>query len=341
MKTRTTVLFTLALGLVACGKKSDIVKLDKNTPAYALGDELASTLPIMDPESNQIIVTTDEFQVSAGEVLQTLQSFMGNRTDELKRMPERRLAVFLKKTANELVDKKLLLQAARRAKIMASSADVDSILNQHYQRAGGKDVYLKFLSDSSIEFDFVKNDIKQSVIIQNYLDKIVEDNTRLSDQQIQDAYQRYLQDTTVSVRHILLLTKDKTQPEKEEIRRKMVKILDRARQGDDFTALARQYSEDPGSRDKGGLYESFSRGDMIKPFEDAAFTIPIGEISNIVETENGYHIIQVIQREKNNKPLEEVRDDLIKDIQRPEERSIIPDHIEALKKAANVRMADF
>jgi len=341
MKTWKTALFALVLGLVACGKKNDIVRLEKNSPAYTLGNELASTLPIMDPESNQMIVTADEFQVSAGEVLQTLQSFMGNRTDELKTMPERRLAIFLKRTADELAVKKLLLKAARRAKIKATSAAIDSILNQHYQRAGGKDVYLKFLRDSGIEFDFVKNDIKQSVIIQNYLNKIVEDNTRLSDQQIQDAYQRYLQDTTVSVRHILLLTKDKTQPEKEEIRRKMAKILDRARRGDDFTALARQYSEDPGSRDKGGLYESFSRGDMIKPFEDAAFTIPIGEISNIVETEHGYHIIQVIQREKNNKPLEEVRDDLIKDIRRPEERSIIPDHIEALKKAANVRMADF
>jgi parvulin-like peptidyl-prolyl isomerase len=341
MKTWTKVLFALFLSLVACGKKSDVVKLDKNTPAYALGIELASTLPIMDPELNRNIITTNDFQVSAGEVLQTLQSFMGNRTDELKRMPERRLAVFLKRTTNELVEKKLLLNAARRAKIKASSAAIDSILNQHYQRAGGKDVYLKFLGDSGIEFEFVKNDIKQSVIIQNYLDKIVRDNTRLTDQQIQDAYQRYLQDTTVSVRHILLITKDKTQPEKVEIRRKMEKILGRARRGDDFAALARQYSEDPGSRDKGGLYESFSRGDMIKPFEDAAFTVPVGEISGIVETEHGYHIIQVIQREKNNRPLEEVRDDLIKDIRRPEERNIIPDHIEALKKAANVRMADF
>ena len=287
MKKWTTVLFALVLGLVACGKKSDIVKLDKNTPAYALGNELASTLPIMDPESNRMIVTTDEFQVSAGEVLQTLQSFMGNRTDELKTMPERRLAIFLKRTANELVEKKLLLQAARRAKIKASTAAIDSILNQHYQRASGKDVYLKFLSDSGIDFEFVKNDIKKSVIIQNYLDKIVKDKMRLTDQKIQDAYQRYLQDTTISVRHILLLTKDKTEQEKNEIRRKMETILDRALRGDDFAALARQYSEDPGSMDKGGLYEQFSRGDMIKPFEDAAFTLPIGEISGIVETEHG------------------------------------------------------
>ena len=341
MKKRTIVPLALVLSIMACGKKSDVVKLDKNTPAYILGNELASTHPIMDPESNRIIVTTNEFRVSAGEVLQTLQSFMGNRSDDLKRMSERRLAIFLKQTANELVEKKLLLQAARRAKVKASSAAIDSILNQHYQRAGEKDVYLKFLSDSGIDFEFVKMDIKQSVIIQNYLNKIVEDKTRLTDQQIQDAYQRYLQDTTVTVRHILLITKDKTEPEKNETRRKMEKILDRARRGEDFSALARQYSEDPGSKDNGGLYEQFSRGDMIKPFEDAAFTLPIGEISGIVETEHGYHIIKIIEREKHDRPLEEVRDDLIKEIRGPEERSIIPDHIEELKKAANVQMADF
>ena len=192
MKKRTIVPLALVLSIMACGKKSDVVKLDKNTPAYILGNELASTHPIMDPESNRIIVTTNEFRVSAGEVLQTLQSFMGNRSDDLKRMSERRLAIFLKQTANELVEKKLLLQAARRAKVKASSAAIDSILNQHYQRAGEKDVYLKFLSDSGIDFEFVKMDIKQSVIIQNYLNKIVEDKTRLTDQQIQDAYQRYL-----------------------------------------------------------------------------------------------------------------------------------------------------
>ena len=121
----------------------------------------------------------------------------------------------------------------------------------------------------------------------------------------------------------------------------MEKILDRARRGEDFSALARQYSEDPGSKDNGGLYEQFSRGDMIKPFEDAAFTLPIGEISGIVDTEHGYHIIKVIEREKHDRPMEEVRDDLIKEIRGPEERSIIPDHIEELKKAANVQMADF
>ena len=65
----------------------------------------------------------------------------------------------------------------------------------------------------------------------------------------------------------------------------MKKILTRAKAGEDFGELAKRFSEDPGSKDKGGLYENFKRGTMVKPFEDAAFTVTIGELSDIIETQ--------------------------------------------------------
>ncbi len=67
--------------------------------------------------------------------------------------------------------------------------------------------------------------------------------------------------------------------------------------GGDFAALAKQHSDDPGSKDKGGSY-TFPRGQMVKPFEDAAFTQKIDEIGPLVETQFGYHIIQTTKREE-------------------------------------------
>ena len=75
-------------------------------------------------------------------------------------------------------------------------------------------------------------------------------------------------------------------------------ILKRAKSGEDFSELVKQYTEDRGSKDKGGLYENFSRGKMVKPFENAAFSVPVGQISDIVETNYGYHILKIIDRKK-------------------------------------------
>jgi hypothetical protein len=77
------------------------------------------------------------------------------------------------------------------------------------------------------------------------------------------------------------------------VRAELEQIRQRALNGESFSALARQYSQDPGSASKGGDLGTFGRGDMVKPFEDAAFALSPGEISDIVESPYGLHIIRL------------------------------------------------
>lgn len=83
---------------------------------------------------------------------------------------------------------------------------------------------------------------------------------------------------------------------KEEAREKSQVLLDRVRKGEDFARLAKENSDDPGSKDNGGGYDFFGRGKMVLEFEKAAFALKPGEVSGLVETEFGFHIIKVEER---------------------------------------------
>lgn len=83
---------------------------------------------------------------------------------------------------------------------------------------------------------------------------------------------------------------------REDARKKSQLLLDRVRKGEDFAKLAKENSEDPGSKDNGGEYDFFGRGVMVVPFEEAAFALKPGEVSGLVETQFGFHIIKLEAR---------------------------------------------
>jgi peptidyl-prolyl cis-trans isomerase D len=121
---------------------------------------------------------------------------------------------------------------------------------------------------------------------------------------------RYRSQERVKVRHILVSTVGKSADEAKQAEAKANDILKQVRGGADFAALAKQHSEDPGSKEKGGEYEVV-RGQTVPAFEQAAFSLKPKEFGNLVKTEYGYHIMQVLEKEPAKvKPFEEVKAEL-------------------------------
>lgn len=138
----------------------------------------------------------------------------------------------------------------------------------------------------------------------------------------------------VRARHILFKTRDNnneplSEEKKAEVKAKAEKVLAKAKKGEDFATLAKEHSEDVGSKDNGGEY-TFNRGVMVQEFEDAAFSMKAGEISKIVETAYGYHIIK----------LEEIIEPTEEDIKliKDKERRIIDSVTQNLKGQAFKKM---
>ncbi len=144
----------------------------------------------------------------------------------------------------------------------------------------------------------------------------------VTDQEVQDEYNwrasEFAVPEAVRARHLLLEVPEDATPEQEKaVRERIEKIREQILGGADFAELARKLSDDPGTRDKGGDLGFFERGRMVPAFEAAAFALEPGQVSEPVKTRFGYHLIQVEQhRPASQKSLDEVRDQLVRDIQR-------------------------
>jgi peptidyl-prolyl cis-trans isomerase C len=160
---------------------------------------------------------------------------------------------------------------------------------------------------------------------------------------------KFEQPEMVRASHILLSTrdpetnKDLTDEQKAAKRKLAEDLLKRARAGEDFAKLAKQYSEDPGSKDKGGEYQ-FPRGQMVPEFEAAAFSLKTNEVSDIVTTQFGYHIIKLSEKIPAKKvELAKVAPDLkeyLKQQQMQKRQQDVKDYMDKLAKEAGVQILD-
>lgn len=112
----------------------------------------------------------------------------------------------------------------------------------------------------------------------------------------------------VDVRHILLKSDGKDPKQDAAVKAKAEDLVKQLRKGANFAEMAKKYSEDPGSKDKGGEYDGVVHGQMVPEFDKAAFSLKVGEISDPIKTTYGYHILQVLKHEPAQlKPFNDVK----------------------------------
>jgi peptidyl-prolyl cis-trans isomerase D len=140
-------------------------------------------------------------------------------------------------------------------------------------------------------------------------------NVQVSDDQLKVQYQSNIQQYQVPNRvhaeHILFMTVGKTDAEVDEIKKNAEDVLKQAKKGGKFEDLAKKYSEDPGSKEKGGDLGWITQGQTVPEFEKTVFGLDKGQISDLVKTQYGFHIIKVLEKETaRTKTFDEVKDSL-------------------------------
>lgn len=140
----------------------------------------------------------------------------------------------------------------------------------------------------------------------------------------------------VHVRHILLMTTNKSKEEVAKIRTKADELLKQVKGGGDFAALATQNSEDPGSKTKGGDLGWVVRGQTVKNFETSAFSLKPNQISDIVTTEYGFHILQVLEKQDAHlQSLDETKGQIAEGLK----KNMLNDRVQSLADQARAEIA--
>src|SRR3989338_4303486 len=177
--------------------------------------------------------------------------------------------------------------------------------------------------------------------------KNFEKDIRIEEAKVSEHYNshiaKYRVEKRIKARHILVaLSPDADEKAEKEAKEKALKVLQELKAGGDFTELAKKYSDDPSVKDNGGDLGYFSKGQMVKPFEDAAFALKEGELSEPVKTQFGFHIIKVekIENER-TKPLAEVRGEILKTLTEEEARKRAKAELEGIKKGNDLKVANF
>ena len=181
-------------------------------------------------------------------------------------------------------------------------ADIDPFLESLPQKTKDyygftKEILERFLQSQALGGKVFQDEMKDYVVDQAKLKEKYEADSTYQKLEATGAEHYY---DKVRARHILISTVDaERQPlseeKKAEAKKKAEEILAKAKAGEDFAELAKTYSEDPGSKDNGGEY-TFGRGEMVAEFEETAFALEPGQISDLVETKFGYHIIKLEEK---------------------------------------------
>jgi peptidyl-prolyl cis-trans isomerase C len=270
------------------------------------------------------------------------------RNYELKRaaqsgqqIPEAQMQKIENSILDSLIVGELLFQESKKKGVQVKPEIVDEQFTVIKQRFPSEAEFNKALEENNMTESKIKADISRDMAIQQLIDKEVDQKVKITDEESKTFYednpQFFQQPERVKASHILIKVDEGASEEKKAGARKKIKdIQEKVKKGEDFATLAKTYSEGP-SAPRGGDLDYFGRGQMVKPFEDAAFSLKPNETSDIVETRFGYHLIKVFDKQPAKKmAYADVKDRIDKHLKDQKLRTKRQLYFDKLKKDAKI-----
>lgn len=331
----------LVMALVSgCKQEGEAVKKAAQPVPVPVLETKSEAAPSANPAA--VLVEVDGATLTVGEADKQIAAMLGPQAAGLD--AERMAAIagrFRKQVADRFVMRTLLEQEAVRRNIAVKNEDVEAAVTVIKGRLPeGMTLEAALAGEGLTEAQFRSNLVSE-LKVKGLVESQVPTNVVVSDEEIAKVYEedksRFVQEEGVQARHILVkfdaADDDKAKAAKKD---KVESLQKQLAAGADFEKLAKENSDCP-SKERGGDLGVFRRGQMVKPFEDAAFSQPVSQIGPVVETSFGYHVIQVTGRtEAKTNTLAEVKDRLGEHLKQRKQMEAFEGFIDQLKSSAKI-----
>ena len=251
------------------------------------------------------------------------------------------LPVLKERAEDQAIGTALLFQEAAKLDIPVPEEEIGESLKRMEDEAGGSDRFRAILHKQGKNVVQLRAEIARGKKVDKLVEKICADAGEPTEDEAKAFFEAHRgefgKEAQVRAQHILVTPKGRDEAAKAEARAKIEAIRARVEAGSDFAEEAAAHSDCPSGKQAGGSLGWFSRGMMVKEFDEAAFSLPVGGLSGIVETQFGYHVIL-----KNDEQPASVPDflearDRVMDLLRHERRGkVLAAHVDELRRDARI-----
>jgi len=344
VKTKTSlVLFLMAAALVAPGTRA----ADSTAAAPADASAAKPTIKPTDLFADKIVAKGKGVEVKRSQLDEEVIRIKANATAHGQTISPEQTTLLEQQILGQAILVQLLNGKSTEGDKTAGKTAADKKYEEGKTQFGSEEALERQLKAAGVTRTDLLKQWTEAATAESVLKR--ELNVSVTDDDIKKFYDdnpsKFEQAEMVRASHILIKTTDANNAElgqeQKDAKRKLAQdILKRARAGEDFAKLAKDFSEDPGSKDTGGEY-TFPRGQMVAEFENAAFSMNTNQISDLVTTKFGYHIIKVLEKMPAKKTaLTEVSPKVKEYLTQEAIKKQLPDYYAKLKKDANVEILD-
>ena len=283
---------------------------------------------------NGTVINQAEFDSEMTRVLERLQR-TGRFPNDLER------SQIKKQVLENLIARELLYQESQKKGIKVDQKEIDEQLTALKGRFPSEVEFKNALGTMNLTEANLRFQFERDLAIRKLLDDQIGGKSVVSEKESRAYYDGNLESfkkpEQVRASHILIkVDPGADEAKKAEARTKIESVQAKLKNGEDFGALAKEYSEGP-SGPKGGDLGFFGRGQMVKPFEETAFSMKPGQVSGMVETRFGYHLIMVSERTpESTLSYEQVKDRLEQYLKQQKVQEEIAAYVETLKSKAKI-----
>jgi peptidyl-prolyl cis-trans isomerase C len=247
---------------------------------------------------------------------------------------------------DNLIDKQLILEQVDKEKLAPTDADVTAEIEQMKKQYPDEAAFQQRLQGLGLTEQDLRDEIHFNLAMRRLADKHQDIIPPPSVEEAQKFYdenkERFIEPESVRASHILIRA-NPTDPDtaKSAARGRADAALAEVKGGRDFGAVATEKSEDPGSAPNGGDVGFFPRGRMVGPFEEAAFSLGVGDVSPVIETQFGYHIIKVTDKKAGREvPFPEVQEQVVHMLTQTKSERVVRALIAEARKTAKIELTE-